>query len=188
MKNVSGEYDRLNGWNWTLQAAWYVLYVFIICVLWTKPTIWLLILSFTQNVVRACSMFYPYEGYRSATFLDAEKRLFMNRAIFLIRTTNWGPSECLTANSTITTLQLTGMLLTCTWYARAQDRGRTRSHLTLCCFTLLSLDIRRSLQQSPYTFPDVAICATFLSGCLKDGVNCLEGWEFTLLGQWVSFL
>ena len=31
---------------------------------WTKRTIWLLILSFTQNIVRPCSMFYPYEGYR----------------------------------------------------------------------------------------------------------------------------
>ena len=31
----------------------------------------LLILSFAQNIVRACSMFYPYEGYRSVTPLDA---------------------------------------------------------------------------------------------------------------------
>ena len=57
LKNVSCEYDRLNGWNSTLQAAWYIRHVrwtclfyisFIICFLWTKPTIWLLILSFTK--------------------------------------------------------------------------------------------------------------------------------------------
>ena len=63
-KNVRCEYDRLNGLNSTLQAAWYIRRVRIICFLWTKPTIWLLVLSFTQNIVRACSMFYPYEGYR----------------------------------------------------------------------------------------------------------------------------
>ena len=31
------------------------------------------ILSFTQDIVRACSMFYPYEGYRSVTPLDAAR-------------------------------------------------------------------------------------------------------------------
>ena len=50
--NVSGEYNRLNGWNSTLQAAWYIRRVRIIWCLWPKPTIWLLILSFTQNVVQ----------------------------------------------------------------------------------------------------------------------------------------
>ena len=73
LKNVSCEYDRLNGWNSTLQAAWYIIHVRIIWFLWTKPTIWLLILSFTQNIVRAYSMFYPYEGYRSVTPLDAAR-------------------------------------------------------------------------------------------------------------------
>ena len=73
LKNVSCEYDRVNGWNSTLQAAWYIRRVRIICFLWTKPTIWLLILSFTQNIVRACSMFYPYEGYRWVTPLDAAR-------------------------------------------------------------------------------------------------------------------
>ena len=38
-----------------------------------------LILSFTQNIVRACSLFYPYEGYRSVTPLDAAG---VNRTIF----------------------------------------------------------------------------------------------------------
>ena len=55
-KNVSWEYDRLNGWNSTLQAVWYIRHVrwaclfyisFIVWCLWSKPTIWLLILSFT---------------------------------------------------------------------------------------------------------------------------------------------
>ena len=39
----------------------------------------MLILSFTQNIVRACSMLYPYEGYRSVAPLDAAK---VNRTIF----------------------------------------------------------------------------------------------------------
>ena len=39
-------------------------FVRIIRFLWTKRTIWLSILSFTQNIVRACSMFYPHERYR----------------------------------------------------------------------------------------------------------------------------
>ena len=52
LKNVSCEYNRLNGWNSTLQAAWYIRRVRIIWFLWTKPTIWLLILSFTQNSLK----------------------------------------------------------------------------------------------------------------------------------------
>ena len=62
MKNVSCEYDRWNGWNSTLQAAWCVIHqtrsldvlnLYLVFHLWyvwclsTKPTIWLLILSFT---------------------------------------------------------------------------------------------------------------------------------------------
>ena len=61
----------MNGWNSTLQAAWYIRCVRIIWFLWTKPTMWLLILSFIQNIARVCSMFYLYEGYRSVTPLDA---------------------------------------------------------------------------------------------------------------------
>ena len=53
LKNVSCEYDRVNGWNSTLQAAWYIRYARIIWFLWTKRTIWSLILSFTLNIVRA---------------------------------------------------------------------------------------------------------------------------------------
>ena len=64
LKNVSCEYDRVNSWNSTLQAAWYIRHVRIIWFMWTKRTIWLLILNFTQNIVRAYSMFYPYEGYK----------------------------------------------------------------------------------------------------------------------------
>ena len=66
LKNVSCEYNPLNGWNSTLQAAWYIRHArwaclfyisFIIWCLWTKPTIRWLILSFTilRKVVRACS-------------------------------------------------------------------------------------------------------------------------------------
>ena len=79
LKNVSCEYNRLIGWNSTLQAAWYIRRVRIVWFLWTKPTIWLLILSFAQNIVRACSMFYPYEGYESVTPLDVAR---VNRTIF----------------------------------------------------------------------------------------------------------
>ena len=87
LKNVSCEYDRLNGWNSTLQAVWYIRHVRIIWFLWTKRT-WLLIpvLSFTQNIVRACSMFYPYEGYRSVTPLDAAR---VNRTIFHNHSVHW---------------------------------------------------------------------------------------------------
>ena len=34
---------------------------------------------YTKNIVRACSMFYPYEGYRSMSPLDAAR---VNRTIF----------------------------------------------------------------------------------------------------------
>ena len=40
LENVSCEYDRLNGWNSTLQAAWYMRHVRKIWFLWTRPTIW----------------------------------------------------------------------------------------------------------------------------------------------------
>ena len=43
LKNVSSENDRFNGWNSTLQAAWYIRHVRIIWFLLTKPTIWLLL-------------------------------------------------------------------------------------------------------------------------------------------------
>ena len=55
LKKVSCEYNWLNGWNSTLQAAWYIRHVcwtcsfyisLIVWCLWTKYTIWLLILSF----------------------------------------------------------------------------------------------------------------------------------------------
>ena len=80
------EYDRVNGWTSTLQAAWYIRHVRIMRFLWTKRTIWLLILSFTQNIVRACSMLYPYEGYRSVTPLDAAR---VNRTIFHNHSVHW---------------------------------------------------------------------------------------------------
>ena len=87
LKNVSCEYDRVNGWNSTLQDAWYIRHVRIIWFLWTKRTILLLILSFTQNIVRACSMFYPYyEGYRSVTPLDAAR---VNRTVFHNHSVYW---------------------------------------------------------------------------------------------------
>ena len=86
LKNVSCEYDRLNGWSSTLQAAWYISHVRIIWFLWTKRTIWLLILSSTQNIARACYMFYPYEGYRPVTPLDAAR---VNRTIFHDHSVHW---------------------------------------------------------------------------------------------------
>ena len=85
IKYVSCEYNRLNGWNSNLQATWYIRRVRIIWFSWTKPTIWLLILSFTQNIVRAYSMFYPY-GYRSVTPLDAAR---VNMTIFHNHSVHW---------------------------------------------------------------------------------------------------
>ena len=64
---------------------------FIIWFLWTKPTIWLLIPG-TQfhkrkkKIVRACSLFYPYEGYRSVTPLDSAR---VNRTIFHNHSVHW---------------------------------------------------------------------------------------------------
>ena len=64
----------------------YIRHVRIVWFLWTKRTIWLVILSFTLNIVRACSMFYPYEGYRSVTPLDAAR---VNRTIFHKHSVHW---------------------------------------------------------------------------------------------------
>ena len=36
-------------------------------------------IQFHKKIVRACSIFYPYEGYRSVTPLDAAR---VNRTIF----------------------------------------------------------------------------------------------------------
>ena len=73
MKNVSCEYDRLNGWNSTLQAAWCNRHVrwtclfcisFIIWCLWTKPTIWLLILSFANFTEDRSRVFHILSSWR----------------------------------------------------------------------------------------------------------------------------
>ena len=51
------------------------------------PTIWsILRTQVLQNIVRACSMFYPYEGYRSVTPLDAAR---VNRTIFRNHSVHW---------------------------------------------------------------------------------------------------
>ena len=90
LENVSWvqpfEWLKLNFASCVVQQ--YIRRVRIIWFLWTKPTIWLLILSFTQNIVRACSMFYPYEGYlyRSVTPLDAAR---VDRTIFHNHSVHW---------------------------------------------------------------------------------------------------
>ena len=55
LKNVSCEYDRVNGWNSTLHAAWCIRHVRIIWFLWTKRTIWIINTQF-------------YTKYRSRVF------------------------------------------------------------------------------------------------------------------------
>ena len=40
--NVSCEYDRLNGWNSTLQAAWYIRHVRWACLFYASFLIWCL--------------------------------------------------------------------------------------------------------------------------------------------------
>ena len=77
LKNVSCEYDLFE-WLKLSFASCVVNQTRCSCFLWTKHTIWLLILSFTQNIVRACSVFC-HEGYRSVTPLDAAR---VNRTIF----------------------------------------------------------------------------------------------------------
>ena len=61
---------------------------FITWLLWTKRTVWLLILKYSVSlkIVCACSMFYPYEGYRSVTPLDAAR---VNRTIFHNHSVHW---------------------------------------------------------------------------------------------------
>ena len=56
LKNVSCEYDRLNGWNSTLQAAWYIRHVCWVCLLYT----WYLIYSTSKYSF--CEPNLPY-GY-----------------------------------------------------------------------------------------------------------------------------
>ena len=40
LENVSCEHDRLNGWNSTLQAAWYIRHVRWTCLFYISFTIW----------------------------------------------------------------------------------------------------------------------------------------------------
>ena len=62
--------------------------------LWVLPCEWLKLnfascvvhQIFTQIIVRPCSMFYPYEGYRSETPLDAAR---VNRTIFPNHSVHW---------------------------------------------------------------------------------------------------
>ena len=58
----------------------------------------------------------------------------------------------------------------------------------ICRCLILAALVRRSLQQSPFPFPDVVICTTFLAGCLSSSTNCLEGLDLVLLSQSVSFV
>ena len=51
LKNVSSEYDRLNGWNSTLQAAWYIHISLVHRV----------VAQNLRKVVRACYIFDPHE-------------------------------------------------------------------------------------------------------------------------------
>ena len=75
----------------------------IIWFLWTKPTIWLLILSLTQNTIRAYPMFYPYEGYRSVTPLDAAR---VNRTIFHNHSVHWYYITLIRVGITLSTILL----------------------------------------------------------------------------------
>ena len=85
LKNVSCEYDRLNGWNSTLQAAWYIRHVRIIC--FCKLSLrYDYKYSVLQKIVGACSMFYRYEGYRSVTPPGAAR---VNRTIFHNHSVHW---------------------------------------------------------------------------------------------------
>ena len=72
MKNVSCENDQLKGWNSTLQAAWYIRHVRWTCLfcisyriwcLWTNPTIWLLIPSFTNFTEGRSRVFFRFQKH-----------------------------------------------------------------------------------------------------------------------------
>ena len=62
---------------------------------------------FTQMIVRPCSMFYPYEGYRSVTPLDAAR---VNRTIFHNHSVHWY----------YITLMRVGIILS-TWYEKLKN-------------------------------------------------------------------
>ena len=60
LKNVSCEYGRLNGWNSTSQAAWYIRHVRIIWFLWNKRTI---------RVIMQCSVLHKISFARVLCFI-----------------------------------------------------------------------------------------------------------------------
>ena len=73
------DYRYIRHVRWTcLFYAWYLIYT-IVFVNYTYDMIVNTKYSVSQKIVRACSMFYPYEGYRSVTPLDAAR---VNRTIF----------------------------------------------------------------------------------------------------------
>ena len=90
LKNVSCcEYDRLNGWNSTLQAAWYV-----------RRSYNMVFVDYTYDMIintqfytkyrsrvfyQVPGMFCPYEGYRSVTPLDARVNMtiFHNHSVHI---------------------------------------------------------------------------------------------------------
>ena len=73
LKSVSCEYDRLNGWNSTLQAALYIRRVrwtclfyilFVIWFLWAKPTTWLLIPGMQFHKKIRSRVFYVFSVWK----------------------------------------------------------------------------------------------------------------------------
>ena len=74
LKNVSCEYDRLNGWNTTLQAAWYIRNVRWTCLFYISFIIWCWF-STTHVFVR---------GRRTETWSAATKSL-----LFIDQQTLW---------------------------------------------------------------------------------------------------
>ena len=104
VKNVSCEYDRLNGWNSTLQAAWYIRHVrwtclsyisFIIWFLWAKPAIWLLIpgtqfhnIYTLYNDFCSCNSSYlsalNSHSWRFSTFCKIYFEVYTSKYIFSI--------------------------------------------------------------------------------------------------------
>ena len=73
LKNVSCLYDRWNGCNSTLQAAWYISILLIVHNSFTKIT------EGRSRVLYILDIFDPYGRYRSVTPVDVVR---VNRTIF----------------------------------------------------------------------------------------------------------
>ena len=86
LKNVSCEYDRLNGWNSTLQAAWYIRHVRSTCLLYISFIIWFLwARTFVETTGSAPVEPFPMLIFSNPLNLSSRSRSWMWQASFIQR-------------------------------------------------------------------------------------------------------